>query len=111
MKIASLSLAALLALSSPAIAARSNAAPEAAKAAKCTPPEKFPAADRIEGADLKKLRELSAGLPEQVDLVLLLKNSPVAVAFVKGCAVGYGVIELAPKGAPKSAPKSDDGSI
>lgn len=92
LKLATLSLAALLALASPAIAAKKD----------CLAPGKFADALQIKGDDLKKFREIAAGLPEQVDLVLLLKTAPVAVAFVKGCAVGYGTfVAVAPPKAPE----------
>jgi hypothetical protein len=91
LKLATLSLAALLTLASPAFAAN-----------KCITPDKFAGATKIVGDDLVKFREHAKGLPEQVDLVLLIK--PVAIAFVKGCAVGYGVL------APAAKP-ADDGSI
>lgn len=107
LKLATLSLAALLALASPAVAKTATAAPPETKA-KCLAPAKFPDAIRVAGDDLKKFREaVAVGLPEQIDLVLLLKTAPVAVAFVKGCAVGYGVIQL-PAPASATAPKSDD---
>lgn len=77
-----LSLALLLAFASPAFAAPKT---------ECIKPEKFPNAVRLEGDALKKFREHATGLPEQVDLLLLLDTAPVIVAFVKGCAVGYGV--------------------
>ena len=96
LKLATLSLAALLALATPAIAAP-----------KCIAPAKFPDAIKVSGDDLVKFRKIAKGLPEQVDLVLLLKTAPVALLFVKGCAVGYGVV------GPISAPAkpSDDGKI
>lgn len=91
LKLATLSLAVLLALASPAIAAKKE----------CLAPAKFPDAIKVAGDDLKKFREIAVGLPEQIDLVLLLKTAPVAVAFVKGCAVGYGVFAVKPKAAPE----------
>jgi hypothetical protein len=74
--------------------------------AQCLAPEKFPDAVKVAGDDLTKFREIAVGLPAQVDLVLLLKSAPVAVAFVKGCAVGYG--QLGPTPATKP---TDDGTI
>lgn len=94
-----LSLAALLALVSPAIAQKTE----------CIAPTTFEAAVRVEGADLIKFREMSKNLPEQTDLVLLLKNTDIAVAFVKGCAVVVG--HLYPASPEPVAPKLDDGKI
>ncbi len=102
LKLASLSLAALLSVASPVLAKPPIAAPPTAK---CIAPTKFPDAIRVEGAALVKLREIARGLPDQVDLVLLLKTAPVAVAFVNGCAVGFG--QLAPLGLKPA----DDGAI
>jgi len=101
LKLASLSLVALLALASPAPAAVATSKP-------CIAPEKFPNAIQITGDDLKSFREIAKRLPEQVDLVLLLKTeaAPVAIAFFKGCAVGYGVLGPVPAEKP-----TDDGKI
>jgi hypothetical protein len=95
LKIATLSLAALLALASPSFAENTTIAPPKAE---CIAPIKFGEATRIEGADLIQFREIAKGLPEQVDLVLILKAVPVAITFVKGCAVGVG--HLIPRAVP-----------
>lgn len=88
-----LSLAAILILTTPSFADT-----------KCTAPTKFVGATEIAGDDLVEFKKASTGLPEQVDLVLVLKDAPVLVAFVKGCAIGYGIVT-------QVAPKSDDGKI
>src|SRR5665811_1341588 len=87
LKIATLALV-LLGLASPSFAKNTTAAPPKAE---CTAPTAFPSSVKIEGADLVKFKQI-ASLPEQVDLVLLLKNTPIVVLFVKSCVVGYGVI-------------------
>lgn len=97
LKIATLSLAALLALASPSFAI----GPRIVDKIECVAPTVFGDAIRIEGDDLIKFREIAHGLPEQVDLVLLLKDTPVAIAFVKGCAIIAGH--------PASAPSKPEG--
>lgn len=113
LKLASLSLAALLAFASPVAAKSTHAAPpDKPEKVRCIAPTKFPDAIRVEGSDLIKFREIARGLPDQIDLVLLLKSAPVAVAFVKGCAVGYGQLGTRPAAPPDDAkPSDDDGKI
>lgn len=100
LKLASLSLAALLLVVSPPVFASdlpmdggwSLLVPVKKE---CFAPKSFgPDVIRIEGAKLEELRK-ATGLPKAVDLVLILKAAPVMIAFVKGCAVGYGNIEIA----------------
>jgi hypothetical protein len=93
-----LSLAALLAFASPSFAQK----------VECVSPDKFGQdVTRIEGADLVQFREIANGLPEQADLVILLKVAPVAVVFAKGCAIGTGHLNQS-----QPAPKNlDDGKI
>lgn len=87
LKLATLSLAALLTLASPAYAKPA-----------CTKQAAFPGAIEIKGDDLAKFRAVAAGIPEQVDLVLVLKEAPIIVVLVKGCVVGYGVVSRPAKG-------------
>ena len=75
----------------------------------CIPPDRFPTAIRLEGQELELFKHdpaRSMNLPEQVDLVLLLRSGPFAVAFIHGCAIGVGAIQ------PKTpAQRIDDGTI
>lgn len=78
-----IALIALLAFASPALAAEKE----------CIPPSKFEGTVRIEGDALVKFRqERAIGLPDEVDLVLMAP--PYSIAFVNGCALMIGVIEV-----------------
>lgn len=102
LKLASLPLAALLiAISSPTLAVPSKDDPTP-PVAQCVSPTRFgDKVTRIEGDALVKFRETATDLADDVDLVILLRSAPLAIAFAHGCAVSFGTVEAV----------KDDGSI
>lgn len=120
LKLATLSLAALLSLASPVFALGAGKAPGPAAALACTSPETIvaklpePVLIKLDGDKLAAFKAAYPQIPGAIDLMIVFgaKNAKafIGVSFVKGCSVGYGV--LPPSAAlPLVGVAVDDGSI